>query len=95
MWHETRTIFDEALVNESRVRMYQVTSDEAKSQLDALIEAALRGEQVIIAADSTHAVQLIPAKAGRKPRKAGSAKGLIAIAEDFDAPLAEFEEYTR
>lgn len=32
--------------------------------------------------------------APRKPRrKAGSAKGLITIAEDFDEPLADFEEY--
>jgi len=32
----------------------------------------------------------------RKPRrKAGSAKGLIAISEDFDEPLEDFEEYMR
>lgn len=76
-------------------RGYQVTSDEAKVQLDALIAAALRGERVIITADSTHAVQLVPAKAGRERRTAGSAEGRITIAAEFDAPLADFEEDTR
>lgn len=30
---------------------------------------------------------------GRKRRKAGSAEGLITMAEDFDAPLEDFQEY--
>ena len=29
----------------------------------------------------------------RQPRKAGSAKGEIIMAEDFDAPLEDFAEY--
>jgi hypothetical protein len=29
----------------------------------------------------------------RTPRQPGSAKGLIWIAKDFDAPLADFEDY--
>ena len=28
------------------------------------------------------------------PRRAGSAKGQVTIADDFDAPLDEFKEYT-
>jgi antitoxin (DNA-binding transcriptional repressor) of toxin-antitoxin stability system len=75
--------------------MYQVTADEAKSRLDELLAAALRGEQVVIAADATHSVQLVPTPIARKRRKAGSAKGLISVAEDFDAPLADFEEYMK
>ena len=27
------------------------------------------------------------------PRRAGSAKGMVTIREDFDEPLEEFEEY--
>jgi hypothetical protein len=30
---------------------------------------------------------------GVKIRQAGSAEGLIYMAEDFDAPLADFDEY--
>jgi len=29
----------------------------------------------------------------KKRRKAGSAEGLIKMADDFDAPLEDFEEY--
>lgn len=32
-------------------------------------------------------------KQERKPRRAGSAKGQIRMAEDFDEPLEEFREY--
>jgi hypothetical protein len=29
----------------------------------------------------------------RRPAKAGSAKGLVTIADDFDEPLEEFKDY--
>lgn len=29
----------------------------------------------------------------RRPAKAGSAKGLIQMSDDFDAPLEEFKDY--
>lgn len=75
--------------------MFQVTPDEARAHLTELIEAAMRGERVVIARDDQHAVQLVPlAPAGRR-RQAGTAKGLITIREDFDAPLPEFDEYTQ
>lgn len=72
--------------------MTQVTLDEAKEQLPALIEAALGGEEVLITRNG-HSVRLVPCE--EKPRrKAGSAKGLITyIADDFDAPLEDFKEY--
>jgi len=67
--------------------------DEARQQLGELIEAALRGEDVIIAQDNDHMVRLVPAQQIKHARKAGSAKGSIIISADFDAPLADFEEY--
>lgn len=75
--------------------MYHVTPDEAKIHLAELIEAALRGEEVVIGNGSSRAVQLVPVGAVRVRRRAGSAKGMISVSEDFDAPLADFEEYTR
>ena len=32
-------------------------------------------------------------KKSRKKRKAGSAKGMFVMADDFDAPLEDFAEY--
>lgn len=69
--------------------------EEAKANLPELIENAVRGETVVIMDDQEHLVQLSLISSGRKARKAGSAKGMIKIAEDFDAPLSDFDEYTR
>lgn len=79
--------------------MIHVQIDDAKTQLPDLIDAAVRGETVLIETGNgeqgTHVVRLVavPQQTHRK-RKAGSAKGLIIhMAEDFDAPLEDFREY--
>jgi len=77
--------------------MYRVTADEAKAHLEELIDAAIKGEEVVIADGEQRAVRLIPTapvsgKRGMK-RQAGTAKGLIVMAPDFDAPLSDFDEY--
>lgn len=41
--------------------MQQVTPEEARAHLAELIDAAMRGERVVIARDDQHAVQLIRA----------------------------------
>ncbi len=72
--------------------MYRVSADEAKARLDELIAAALSGEQVVIADNKQQAVQLVPVPRAPRARQAGTARGLIVIAPDFDAPLADFDE---
>ena len=71
----------------------QVTIDEAKARLLDLIDAALEGETVSITKDDQHAVQLVPIVRGEGRPQFGSAKGLIVMADDFDAPLEDFKEY--
>lgn len=73
--------------------MQQVKLDEAAAQLAALIDAAIRGEVVFITTDNQETVQLVLVKQARPPRRFGSAKGLIEMADDFDAPLDDFREY--
>jgi antitoxin (DNA-binding transcriptional repressor) of toxin-antitoxin stability system len=48
---------------------------------------------VLITRDDEQAVQLVPVARAKRRRKAGSAQGLIVMSDDFDAPLADFEEY--
>lgn len=72
---------------------YQIALDEAKVRLLDLIEAALKGDDVFILKDDQQAVQLIPVEPPRRQPKFGSAAGLIWIADDFDAPLEDFNEY--
>jgi len=69
-----------------------VNYEELKSRLPELIEAAKRGEKIIIAQDGKQVVQMLPIKSARR-RKFGSAKGKIKLAKDFNAPLTDFHEY--
>ncbi|HEY7340998.1 MAG TPA: DUF2281 domain-containing protein [Ktedonobacterales bacterium] len=55
----------------------------------------MRGERVVIARDDQHAVQLVPVSPTSQRHQAGSAKGLIVMQEDFDAPVDDFSEYTQ
>ena len=72
---------------------YQVQLDEAKGRLLDLIEAATRGEDVLILKDGRPVVRLVPVAPPKRQPRFGSAKGLVMVAEDFDAPLEDFSEY--
>ena len=76
----------------------EVNVHQAKTHLSRLLKQALDGEEVIIMRAGKRLVRLTPVAAlGPGPRKFGSARGEIVIADDFDAPLpdevlAEFEK---
>ncbi len=72
--------------------MLQVSLEEAKCRLLELINAALKGETVLIVKGFQEAVQLAPVVPSMR-RQFGSAKGLIVMAENFDAPLPDFNAY--
>ncbi len=74
--------------------MRQVELNEARASLLALIEAAIRGEDVFIMVDHQQAVKLIPVELPERHAQFGSAKGLFKMSDDFDAPLADFDECT-
>jgi prevent-host-death family protein len=69
-----------------------VNYDDVKTQITELIEAAIRGDKVVITRNGRQIIQLVPMKTARKP-KFGSARGKIKFASDFNAPLADFHEY--
>ena len=73
--------------------MHQVNIEEAKTTLPDLIEAAVDGDEVLIAKDDQHIVKLVPVSGTKPAPQFGSAQGLITMAEDFDAPLEDFDEY--
>ena len=74
--------------------MQSITVDEAIKKLPDLIDAALRGEEVVITKDNLSVVQLIPTgQVKRYPAKAGSAKGQVWMSDDFDEPLEDFKDY--
>jgi antitoxin (DNA-binding transcriptional repressor) of toxin-antitoxin stability system len=73
--------------------MHQINVDDAKSNLPALIDAAINGEEIVIAKDDQHIVKLVPISRVKPRPQFGSAKGLILIPDNFDESLEDFSEY--
>ena len=67
--------------------MVSVNVAEAKARLSELIEAALRGEEVVIAKRNKPAVRLTVVVPAKKKPLFGRFKGMIHMSDDFDAPL--------
>jgi antitoxin (DNA-binding transcriptional repressor) of toxin-antitoxin stability system len=53
------------------------------------VARVLSGEEVIIAKSGKPIAKLVPVHAEKGSRKPGSAKGLIQMADDFNAPIDE------
>ncbi len=71
--------------------MVQVTVEQAASDFGKLLEEVKQGEEFAIMQGDLLLARLSPAL---PPRQPGSAVGIITyVAEDFDAPLEEFEEH--
>lgn len=70
-----------------------VNIHEAKTHFSQLINQTLNGEEVIIARGGKALIKLIPYVQEFPLRKGGQFKGMMHIADDFDAPLPE--EYLR
>jgi len=74
----------------------QIDLDSATKRLPDLVEAAVRGEEVLITVEDTrgkHLVRLVPVASERPRPIFGSARGLFEMSDDFDAPLPDFDEY--
>ena len=69
--------------------MQQVTIHAAKTHLSRLIEAALAGEDVVIARGSTPVVRLVPIV--KQTFQIGLLAGQLGMGPDFLAPLDEDE----
>lgn len=75
--------------------MQTIGVQEAQSRLRDLIEDAIHGREVFIVKNSSQAVRLVPVEPPKRRPKFGSARGLIELADDFDAPLEDMREYSQ
>ncbi|MBT3193226.1 MAG: type II toxin-antitoxin system Phd/YefM family antitoxin [Verrucomicrobia bacterium] len=74
--------------------MHMVAIHEAKTHLSRLLQECLRGETVVIAKGKTPVAKLVALPSAKSKRRIGGAEGLVtSIAEDFDAPLDDFQGY--
>ena len=74
--------------------MQQVSIAEAEHKLRELVNLAVESGEIVITDHEDHPVaRLVPFRPYGWKRKAGNAKGKIWMADDFDAPLEDFQEY--
>ena len=76
--------------------MKTVTIHEAKTHLSRLIREVLTGEEIIIGKGKEPLVKIIPLEGTGSKRESGCAEGIVEyMAEDFNAPLTDFDEYMK
>jgi prevent-host-death family protein len=63
-----------------------VNVHEAKTRFSKLLKRVLLGEEIIITKAGKPIARLVPFNQVQGRRKPGSAKGILAIGADFDAP---------
>ncbi|MEM6614814.1 MAG: type II toxin-antitoxin system Phd/YefM family antitoxin [Cyanobacteria bacterium P01_C01_bin.72] len=73
--------------------MQSITVAEVAQYLPDLIDAVMRGEEIIITKDNCSVAKIVPATSNKPRPRFGSAKGLITMSDDFDEPLEDFKEY--
>lgn len=67
----------------------KINVHEAKTHFSKLLDRVGNGEEVIIAKAGKPVARMVPVAERSPQRVAGSAKGKVIIASDFDAPLPE------
>lgn len=77
--------------------MITVNIHEAKTRLSHLLRRVAAGEDVVIARAGRPIARIVPVATPAAPRKPGSARGRLLLADDFDAPLPEgvLEDFER
>ena len=75
--------------------MKQFSIHEAKTHLSRLIQAALRGEEIIIARGNKPVVRLDVLPEARLERQIGGQPDLVVFMDkEFNAPVEDFSEYS-
>lgn len=74
--------------------MYEVSVEKTGTlELPALIESVVEGEEVIFTRDNLPIAKLVAVRQEKPRPQFGSAKGMFVLAEDFNEPLEDFNEY--
>jgi antitoxin (DNA-binding transcriptional repressor) of toxin-antitoxin stability system len=73
--------------------MYQIDISQATSSPESVFQTALSGDEIVITQNNEPILKKIRLNNPKNRRQSGSAKGLIWMSDDFDAPLEELREY--
>lgn len=66
---------------------------DAPQQLRELVDEATRSGEVVLTRGGEAVAKIIPLQSARAPRRRGSARGMIHMADDFDATPEDFRDY--
>lgn len=76
--------------------MHQVHVEKTSTiPLPELIDSVVNGDEVIFTQDSQPVAKLVAVKNGKKIPQFGSAKGLFVMADDFNEPIEDLDEYRK
>lgn len=76
--------------------MYEVSVEKTDAiKLPDLIASVVEGEEIIFTRNNLPIAKLVAVRQEKPRPQFGSAKGLFVIAEDFDQPLEDFDEYRK
>jgi antitoxin (DNA-binding transcriptional repressor) of toxin-antitoxin stability system len=78
---------------EVHVSVPAIDLSEATRQLRDLVEQATRAGEVVLTRGGQIVARIVPVEPQRKRRQPGSARGLVHMAEDFDATPDDFRDY--
>jgi antitoxin (DNA-binding transcriptional repressor) of toxin-antitoxin stability system len=76
--------------------MFEVSVEKTQTiQLPDLIDSVINGEEVVFTQNNLPIAKLVAVRQEKPRPQFGSAKGLFVMAEDFDEPLEDFDEYRK
>lgn len=76
--------------------MFEVSVEKTQTiQLPDLIDSVVNGEEVIFTQNNLPIAKLVAVRQEKPRPQFGSAKGLFIMAEDFNEPLEDFDEYRK
>ncbi len=75
--------------------MTTVAIEQAQKELPRLIDDVALGERIVITRNDVPVAQLVPVTHPAPKPTFGSARGMVRMAEDFEAPIEDFRDYTQ
>ena len=76
--------------------MFEVSVEKTSTvQLPDLIDSVVNGEEVVFTQNNLPVAKLVAVRQEKPRPQFGSARGLFVMAEDFDEPLEDFDEYRK
>jgi prevent-host-death family protein len=77
------------------MHMTTVAIEQAQRELARLIDDVALGERIVITRNQFPVAELVPVTHSIPKPTFGSAKGMVRMSEDFDAPIDDFRDYTQ